>query len=137
MYIVNYSFYKYYWDSKKFNKLSFKSKHSFLAEFFKNSKNTKRKKEASELYSELLRTYFDEYSELSDAKSKNIEFKYIPNTLFFKAYNYDRWFENEELTDKDESVDLSHMLPLEGDEEEVKEGKGLKILTLTKLLTRI
>ena len=41
------------------------------------------------------------------------------------------------MTDKDESVDLSHMLPLEGDEEEVKEGKGLKILTLTKLLTRL
>ena len=29
------------------------------------------------------------------------------------------------------------MPPLEGDEEEVKEGKGLKILTTNKLLTRL
>ena len=29
------------------------------------------------------------------------------------------------------------MPPLEGDEEEVKEGKGLKILTTKKLLTRL
>ena len=33
---------------------------------------------------------------------------------------------------KKESVDLSHMPPLQGDE--VKEGKGLKILTPNKLL---
>ena len=39
------------------------------------------------------------------------------------------------MTDKEESVDLSDMLPLEGDAEEVKEGKELRILTLTKLLT--
>ena len=29
------------------------------------------------------------------------------------------------------------MVPLEGDEEELKEGKGLKILTPNKLLTRL
>ena len=29
------------------------------------------------------------------------------------------------------------MAPLEGDEEEVKEGKGLKLLTPNKLLTRL
>ena len=29
------------------------------------------------------------------------------------------------------------MPPLEGDEEEVKEGKALKVLTLNKLLTRL
>ena len=40
------------------------------------------------------------------------------------------------MTNKEESVDLSDMPPLEGDEEEVKEGKGLKILTLNKLLTK-
>ena len=37
---------------------------------------------------------------------------------------------------KADDVDLSDMPPLEGDEEEVKEGKGLIILTLTKLLAR-
>ena len=29
------------------------------------------------------------------------------------------------------------MVPLEGDEEELKEGKGVKILTPNKLLTRL
>ena len=38
------------------------------------------------------------------------------------------------LIDKEESVDLSDMPPLEGDEE-VKERKGLQILTRDKLLT--
>ena len=33
----------------------------------------------------------------------------------------------KELTEKEESVDLSHMPPLQGDEEEVKEEKGLTI----------
>ena len=54
------------------------------------------------------------------------------------------WSENEEelsdkteLADKEETVDLSDMLPLEGDEEEVKGGKGLKVLTPNKLLTRL
>ena len=37
--------------------------------------------------------------------------KYDPDKLFLKAYNYDVWFENEELcvkkelTDKEESTD--------------------------------
>ena len=35
------------------------------------------------------------------------------------------------------SVDLSDMPPLEGDEEEVKEGIGLKISTPNKLLNRL
>ena len=39
------------------------------------------------------------------------------------------------MTDKEESVDLSDMPPLEGDAEEVKKGKILKILTSNKLLT--
>ena len=39
---------------------------------------------------------------------------------------------------KDEEIDdIQPMPPLEGDEAEVKEGKGLKILTLNKLLTRL
>ena len=57
--------------------------------------------------------------------------KYDPINLFLETYNCDNWFENEE------SVDLSDMPPLEGDEEEVKEGKGLKILTPKKLLIRL
>ena len=42
----------------------------------------------------------------------------------------------EESTDKEESIDSSDIPLLEGDEE-VKEGKGLKILTPNKLLTRL
>ena len=48
------------------------------------------------------------------------------------------WSGNEEESnDKKESVDLSDMPALEGDGEEVQEGKGLKILTPNKLLTRL
>ena len=85
----------------------------------------------------MLETYFDEDNELSDAKRKKIELKYDSNNLFLKTYNYDLWFKNEELTDREESVDLSDMPALEGDEKEVKEEKGLKISTPNKLLTII
>ena len=68
----------------------------------------------------MLETYFDEYNELSDAKRKDIELKYDPTNLFLKTYNYELWFENEETTDREESLDLSDMPPLEGNEEEVK-----------------
>ena len=48
------------------------------------------------------------------------------------------WSENEEgSADKEESEDLSLLLPLEADEEDVKEGKGLKIVSPNKLLTRL
>ena len=63
-----------------------------------------------------------------------MEDKYKSKKLILEAYNSD-WFENEESTDKEESVDLSDMPRLE-DDGDIKEGKGLKILTLNKLLTR-
>ena len=48
------------------------------------------------------------------------------------------WSENkDESSDKDESLDLSEIEPLEGDNEEVKEKKGLKFLTQNKLITRL
>ena len=68
---------------------------------------------------------------------KNIELKYDLINLFLETYNYDLWFENEELTDWEKSVDLSDIPPLEGVEEEVKEGKGLENLTPHKLLTKL
>ena len=50
--------------------------------------------------------------------------KYDPERLFLEGYDYSVWSENkEESTDKEESVELSDILPLEGDEEEVREGK--------------
>ena len=97
---------------------------------------------ASELYNEYLEIYLDEYKAVSDAQKRNLGNKYDNINLFLETYNY-VWFENEESadmtrkSDKKESVDLSDMPPLQGDEEEVKEGKGLKILTPNKLLTRL
>ena len=79
--------------------------------------------------------------------------KCYPTKLFLGTY-YDVWFENEETSDatgksdkeklydstrksdKKEYVDLSDMPPGEGDEE-VKEGKVLKILTPNKLLATL
>ena len=48
-------------------------------------------------------------------------------------YDYDEWFTEEKLDDEEE---LDDMLPLEG-YEEVKEGKGSKILTPNKSLTQL
>ena len=65
---------------------------------------------ASELYNYLLEFYFDEYNDLAVAKLKNRHFTYDPTNLFLETYTYDNWFEKEgELTDKEESVDLSDM----------------------------
>ena len=77
---------------------------------------------ASELYNKLLETYFDEYKELSGAKINKMDPKYDPESLFLNTYNYEPRLENEELANKEESVDLSDMPPLERNEE-VKEGK--------------
>ena len=69
--------------------------------------------------------------------------KYDPINLFCEiimmSYNYDVWFQSEESPDTtktdEKSTDLKPMPLLEGDEEEIKEGKGLKILTSNKLLS--
>ena len=78
---------------------------------------------AQELFNELLETYFDEYYYLSDAKTKTMDRKYKPKKLFLEGYNYNDQYKYKELTDKGESIDLSDMVPLEGDDEEVKKGK--------------
>ena len=86
IYNTKYSFYKYHPDGKKFDKLSFKSKYSFPIDFFNdlnefNNLNTQKEKTqkkkktnmydtASELYNNLLATYFDEYYYLSGAERK-------------------------------------------------------------------
>ena len=67
----------------------------------------------------MLEIYFYEYYDLSDAERKKIEPKYDPDKLFLMiiSYDYDGRFTEEELDDEEESVDLSDMTPLEGDEE--------------------
>ena len=59
--------------------------------------------------------------------------------MYFLKHNYNDWFENKESTDntRERDKEESVMPPLEGDEEEVKEGKILTFLILNKLLTRL
>ena len=93
---------------------------------------------SSELYNNFLEIYYDEYNELSDDKRNKMDPQCDPKNLFIEGHDYSVWLENEEstdreeltdkkeLTDKEEYVDLSEMSPVEGNQEEVKEGKGLK-----------
>ena len=55
---------------------------------------------------------------------KKLNCKYKTQKLFTKGFNYNDWYKNVESHDKEESIDLSDMPPLEGEGEEVKEGKG-------------
>ena len=80
--------------------------------------------------------YFDEYKSLPNAKKRELGNNYVLINLFLEKFNYDVRFENEELTDTTRKNDLPPMPPLENDEE-VKEKKEFKILTLRKLLTRL
>ena len=83
-----------------------------------------------------------------------IDNKYDPSKLFLKVYKYDTLYKEDEekstlqpektipervklRKQKVDDEDLSNMPTLEGNEEEVKEGKGLKIIVQNKLLTRI
>ena len=81
---------------------------------------------ASELYSDCLEIYFDEYKFLSNAKKEEVGNKYDSVNLFLETCNYDPWFENEEPTDttikSDKEESAEDMPALEGDEE-VKKGK--------------
>ena len=87
---------------------------------------------------------------ITSKKQKKMDSKYITKKLCIKGYDYSVWTKNKEKSideeestnkkewsDKEESVAFSDMPPLGGDEEEVKEGKGLKILTPNRLLTRL
>ena len=78
-----------------------------------------------------------------------------PKNVILKGYDYNLQSENkeefthkeeskekessdkEESADKEESLDLSDIPPLEGDEEEIREGKGIKNLTSNKILTKL
>ena len=83
-----------------------------------------------------------------------IDNKYDPCKLFLKVYKYDTLYKEDEekstlqpektipervklRKQKVDDEDLSNLPTLEGNEEEVKEGKGLKIIVQNKLLTRI
>ena len=87
----------------------------------------------SKLYNKRFENYYDEYNTLSDVKKISAK-KCKPKNLKLEDYDYDGWFTEEELHNEER---LDDMPPLEGDKEEAKEGKGLKILTLNKSLTRL
>ena len=55
---------------------------------------------------------------------KKLSDQYNPERLFLEGHNYSVWLENKEEY-SEESVDLSDILPLEGDEEEVWEEKEM------------
>ena len=70
--------------------------------------------------------------------------KYDSEELFLEGYDYNMWSENneklsdykesidkEESADKKKSTKVPPMPPLESDEKDLKEGKGLKILFQT------
>ena len=137
------SFYKYYRDSKKFVTLSLKSKYLFLLEYSNNLtkfKVLKAKKQSKKKEKNRNKKNQNEYNELLGDKWNRMD----PKNFFLKRYDYSVWSENRkestdenELTDKEKSVDLSDMLPLEGDEEEVKQRKLLRILNPKKQLPRL
>ena len=129
MYSSNHIFHKCH-NIKKFDNLSFKSKYSFLIEFFNDlekflKQNKKTRRAASELYNELLKVYFDEYNDVSDAKRK-MNSKYNPTNLRLDAYDYEEWFKGESNNSTlkgDEKEELCDVPPLEGDK---RKRKGLK-----------
>ena len=109
---------------------------------------------AANLYDTLLTIYFNDYNNIKNKKTEEMDKKYDPSNLFLEGYKYDILYKEDEEKSKsqlEETIakrvklrrqkaddeDLSDMPPLEGDKEEVKEGKVLKILPPDKLLTRL
>ena len=109
--------------------------------------------QASKLYNTLLEIYANKFSRLEKKKKKNIAIKNRPESLsLFNGFfsEDDQTLEGDEILegDRTEINNIPSLPPLEGDEEEfvdiqpiavpgVKEGKGLQILTPSKLLTRL
>ena len=103
-----YSFYEYC-NNKKFNSLSLTLKYSILLSFYSNlNKFNNLNPQKVSTKEKKVTTVHDNASELN-----------IILLIYFLKHiiMIDVWFENEESTYKEESVDLSDMSPLEGDEE--------------------
>ena len=91
------------------------------------------------MYNEYLKTYFDEYNSITNVEKEVIDKKYDPINLFLIENDYSKWCGKEDdEADEEGFVNIEPMLLPEGNEEEVKEkGKGLKMLTPNKVLTRL
>ena len=93
---------------------------------------------ASDLYNDVLETYFDKFNVFSEVKIKKMKRKYNPTNLMLNTYYYKEWFREEELDDKKIKTDEEEIADLIEVEinKQVKEGKGIKILTLKNILIR-
>ena len=124
-----------YSNDEKFNTFSFKWKYSYLLTFsadlekYKKVKPTKlsRKKEkvfgiVGDLYNDQFEKYYDEYEELQDAKKIELDGKYKCINVELKDYDYKEIFPEEKSEKEEKSYDVP---------------PGIKILTLSKLLTRL
>ena len=83
-------------------------------------------------------------------KKKKIHKKYNPTNLLLKEHDNRKWYEELAESDDNKEIDddITPMSPMKGGKKEfvqiqaiappeVKEGKGLKILTSNKLLTQL
>ena len=120
---------------------------------------TKMKKEtvynnAINLYNKLLSIYLNQYNGTKNEIKEDMAKKYDPSNLLIKGYRFIDLKEGDKEKSKsqpEETIaervklerqkadhkDLSDLPPLECDEREVNGGKGLKIFTLNKLLTKL
>ena len=66
------------------------------------------------------------------------EVKWTPNMILL-IYDYEELYKQkpDDSIVKGDEEELDHLPPLDSNEEEVKEGKGIKILTQKELLTRL
>ena len=97
-----------------------------------------------ELNNNFLDKHFHEYYDLEKETKEKLGYKFKPINLKIKGYGFGKLY--NETSDKDyddyddyeeEHIDLSDIPQVERDEEEVKVGKGLKVFTPNKLLTRL
>ena len=80
--------------------------------------------------------YSDEYNKLSANKKKKWSAKHSFKNLALDDYDYLELTEEKSTNEINFFFDFTFMSPLEGNEEEIKEGTGIKILTPKKLSTR-
>ena len=74
--------------------------------------------------------YVCKYHDLSSEKKEELGSQYIPIKFAIKEYDYDKFYNatsDEDHDDEDYNNSDEFMSSLEGGEEEIKEGKGLKI----------
>ena len=112
---------------------------------------------AIKIYSKLLTIHYHDYNDIKDEEKEKMGEKYNSKNLLLKGqrfieeeniaqriklrrqktYDIELFDTSPSTDDSDEYTNIQDILALEGDEEEIKEIEGLKILTPNKLLTRL